>query len=142
MANIKLKCLEKSGNTLTLGVWIINPEVDSFIEQPYYFLQALYDAAVESKTGELLSLNRNDLINREWIIDNAHLYVEEVMLTDSKNYPADDSVAELDDASFQKFWKDLDKVPYAEFELIATDPKWISHVKPGMVWGSIAGFVA
>ncbi|MGV3597808.1 MAG: hypothetical protein ACO1PI_08045 [Bacteroidota bacterium] len=141
MASIKLKCLNKTENKLQLGVWIIDPELDTFIEQPYYFLQALYDAAKEKNTGEILSLNRNDLTDAEWIINNAHLYVEDVWLIDAKNYPVDESVFALEDSQYQKFWKDLDKVPYAEFELTVTDPKWVSHIKQNTTWESMAGFV-
>lgn len=141
MSSYKLKVIDRKGPAVKLGVWMTEPKQNFFYEEENFALQLLWDGLnsadrKEAPLGKEISLDNR--VDPKWMLQNTGKFITSVDIPTTKNYPITEEAQQLAGKDFDKFWNDLKKVPYAEYEIKTTDQKWISHLKKGMAWDSSA----
>ena len=87
--------------------------------------------SLRSPLARAIDVDGGQYLHEAWMIENARAFIERFSRSGLKNARRSLDWASLDD-------EDLDPLPQAVFELVATDPAWVSHLKPGLSWNTAA----
>ena len=124
-------------DTLTVDLWIRDPEMTCFIEESYFLLQVLWDASA-AHPGALVSttFTPEDLQDGHWLLRNARTILPDVVLLAARNHPPQDEG--LSEREFNRYWSDLERVPWVRFK-VTLDPNRVRFNLPvGAEWDSNA----
>lgn len=122
--------VETGGAKVRLRLYIVHADEHSFCVKKNCALQILWDqvnaAEIKCALGDEMTLaNRLDA---KWVISNEDRFIKSVKLIETKNHPAPPGF------SFKKHLKKRVGLPQALIEIVATDKKWIEHLKKGQTW--------
>lgn len=123
---------------LILGVRIKHPEKEVFPVRKNFVLQLICDPVIQDQLfgAALLSYGSIDLIQEEdWLMDNEEELIDSVEISNVKNYPVRD-LSQLSNEERTAFWKDKERIPYAQYRIIVSDKSIIAHLKKGQNWES------
>src|SRR6478735_1575902 len=128
-----------------LTVWQIHPDADvppasitfalALISAPFRRAFVLQGTAPSARLplAQAVDIAGGKDSDASWMVENARAFIASVSRKGLKNAPAKASID----------WppphdRDLSSLPQAVLEIVATDPAWVSHLKPGLSWRAAA----
>ena len=141
MAHFSVKAIDVKDTTVRIGVWITEPQQSIFYDESNVALQLLWDAKPSDKRKKEplgKEISADNILDPAWVPANEAQYISSVSIPLTKNYPVSGEHAGLEGKALEKFWATKKNLPYAEYEISVTDPKWIAHISKGQEWSSSA----
>ncbi|TDC62035.1 hypothetical protein E1283_34765, partial [Streptomyces hainanensis] len=117
--------------------------VDPLPADASFFFRVLWEAAAGRggpRFGPLRDLVAlDDFLDESWVDRHTHRFVERFTRVASRNTPLTaDDLGRL--ATFHSaragHWQDEDGLAQGDFDVWATDPRWLAPLRPGQSWGS------
>lgn len=116
-------------DTADLHVTIIHAGAD-FPGAKNFALKLIWDARAEDQQGEIYrAISADQIVDEEWVVAAAPRFVASVEIVSGGAETLTLDAALEDETGAQ---------PAAIYRVRVTEPKWLTHVQPGMTWTSAA----
>jgi hypothetical protein len=135
-----VKVIDVAGTRAVLALRIISAEQPAFYTGKSFALMLLYDPIVDgSVEGAPLggALRFDDAMDADWLYEHLDDYIEYAVLDDVKNQPVTVDLEAMSAKQRRTFYQSK-RAPSARFEIVATQPAWLAHLREGMAWDSAA----
>lgn len=131
---------EVSDTWVVFKLRIITGDQPDFDSGRAFALMLIYDPILKKKiTDAPLAhhVSHDDIVNVSWLHQHVEEYIDDAVLTEIRNLPVTEDLEQMSPKELNKFFAS-DRAPWALFDVTATNPDWIAHLKPGMKWESSA----